>query len=156
MLVLQLGFNLMACLIHSVQLINKVIVIGPCLSQLLLHLVIIDLESAKLQLKLISLQLRQLELSFELLYFLFTLTVHLIEANHFPFVHLEFTCRVLQILHQGLSLLFIDVEELFSLFQLQGQMLLLAHQTVASALEDVHFQLHFSVFFLSVLYFVPE
>ena len=118
MLVLQLGFDLMACLIHSVQLINKVIVIGPRLSQLLLHLVIVDLESAQLQLKLISLQLRQLELSFELLNFLFTLTVHFIEANHFPLVHLEFTCRVLQILHQGLSLLFIDVEELFSLFQL--------------------------------------
>ena len=156
MLVLQLGFDLMTCLIHSVQLVDKVIVIGPSLTELLFHLVIVDLEGAQLQFKLISLQLRQLELSLQLLNFLFTLTVHLIEANHFPLVHLELSSRVLKVLHQGLSLLFIDVEELFSLFQLQGQMLLFTHQTIASALEDIHLQLHLSVFFLSILDFVPE
>ena len=156
MLVLQLGFNLMTCLIHSVQLVDKVVVIGPRLSELLLHLVIVDLEGAQLQFKLISLQLRQLELSLQLLNFLFTLTVYLIEANHFSLVHLELSSCVLQVLHQGLSLLFIDVEELFGLFQLQGQMLLLAHQAIAGALEDIHLQLHLSVFFLSILDFVPE
>ena len=156
MLVLQLSFDLMTCLIHGVQLVYKVIVIGSGLSELLLHLVIVDLEGAQLQFKLISLQPSQLELAFELLNFLFALTVHFIEADHLPLVHLELTSRVLKILHQSLGLLFIDMEELFSLFQLKGQMLFLAHQAVTGALEHIHLQLHLSVFFLGVLNFVPE
>ena len=48
------------------------------------------------------------------------------------------------------------MEELFSLFQLKGQMLFLAHQAVTGALEHIHLQLHLSVFFLGVLNFVPE
>ena len=62
----------------------------------------------------------------------------------------------MQILHELLSLLFVDVEQLFRLLKLQGQVLLLGLETVAGALEDVHLQFHFRVLLLRVLHFVPE
>ena len=42
----------MPSLVHRVQLVDHVLVIGPRLVQLLLHLVVVDLQSAKLKFKL--------------------------------------------------------------------------------------------------------
>ena len=62
--------------------------ISPSLRQLLLHLVVVDLECAKLELILISLQLGQTQISLELLNLVLPLAVDLIEADHITLIRL--------------------------------------------------------------------
>ena len=57
MLIVQLGLDLVPGFIHFMELINQVIMISPRLRQLLLHLVVVDLECAQLELILVRLQL---------------------------------------------------------------------------------------------------
>ena len=59
-LILKLSLDFVPGLIHCMQLVNQIVVVSPCLIQLLFHFVIIDLQSAKFQFELICLQLYHL------------------------------------------------------------------------------------------------
>lgn len=57
MLILKLALDLVPRLVHCVQLLNKFITVSLGLIELRLHLVIVDLQSAQLELQLICLEL---------------------------------------------------------------------------------------------------
>jgi len=97
-----------------------IIAVGLGLSELLLHLIIINLQSSMLDLKLCGLQFCHLIVSLELLDFLFTFSVDLTEADHLSLVQLQLTRSVLQIRHQLLRLCLIDVQQLFGFFKLEN------------------------------------
>ena len=130
--------------------------IGASRCQLLLHLVVVDLKRAKLELVLVSLELVCLDLLLELLDLGLTLAVHLAEANHLTLVLLKLTSGVLEVLHKRLGLLLVSVHQLFCLGQFERQVLLLAHESVICRLEHVHFELHLRVLLLGILNFVTE
>ena len=89
--------------------------ISSGLIQLLLHLVIVNLQRAKLQLELIRLQLGQLQFALELIDLKLSLAVDFIEADHFALVVLQLSGRARQVLHQSLSLRLVDVKQLLGL-----------------------------------------
>ena len=130
--------------------------ISPRRSQLLFHFVVIDLQGAQFKLKLICLGLITLNIALEFLNFLLTLTVHLVEPNHFTLVLLELTCGVLQILQQRLCLFFVCVQQMFGFTNLQGEVLLLRDKTIICALQNVYLQFHLRVLFLHVLHIVAQ
>ena len=130
MLILQLVFDLVAGLVHRVQLVNQVVMVCASCCQLLLHLVVVDLKRAKLELILIGLELVSLDLFLQLFDLGLTFAIYLAEANHLTLVLLKLTCGVLQILHERLGLLLVGVHELFRLGQLERQVLLLTHKAV--------------------------
>ena len=115
-----------------------------------------DLQCAQLELKLVRLELCHLQIALELINFRLSFAIDLGEAYHFSLIVLELACCQLKILHQRLSLLLVDVEQLLGLLQLERQVLFLARETVAGALDHVHFQLHLNIFFLRVLYLVSK
>lgn len=88
MLILQLGFDFVASLVHGVELVNQIVVVRSGLSQLLVHFVIVNLQSAKFELELICLELINLGFGLKLLDFGFTIAIDFIETNHFALVHL--------------------------------------------------------------------
>lgn len=114
MLVLELGFNLVTCFVHSVEFVDEVVVVASRLRQLLFHLIKVDLQSTQPQLKLILLDLGFLQVGFQLGDFLFAFAIDFREANHLSLAHLQLTGRVLQVFHQCLCLLFVDVGEFLS------------------------------------------
>ena len=154
-LVLKLGLNLVASLVHRVQLINEIVTVCLRLSQLLLDLLMSDLQRAKLELKLVRLELYQLQVTLELIDFRLSFAVDLGEADDFSLVFLKLACCKLKILHQRLSLLLVDVEQLLGLLQLEIQVPFLALETIAGALDHVHFELHLNIFLLCLLYLIP-
>ena len=115
-----------------------------------------DLQRAQLELKLVRLELCHLQIALELIDFRLSFAVDLGEADHFSLVVLELACCELKVLHQRLSLLLVDVEQLLGLLQLEIQVLFLARETIAGALDHVHFELHLNIFLLRVLYLVPK
>ena len=78
--------KVMSCLVHSMQTVLDLGQLSCFLSQLLGHLVKLDLESSKLDLILVSLDLGNIQISLELLYLLLSTLVYLIKSNHFSFI----------------------------------------------------------------------
>lgn len=131
MFILQLCLDLMPGLVHRVKLFNEVIVIRTRLVQLLFHLVVIDLHSAKLEFEFVGLELGEFELALQILDLVLTLPVDLVEADHVSLVALELGRRTLQVFHQRLRLRLVYLQQLLALLQLKRQVFLLAPQTIA-------------------------
>lgn len=152
MFILQLCLNLVTSLVHRMELVNEVIVVSPCLIQLLLHLVVVNLQGAQFQLVFITSDLLIFEVTLQCVNLFLTLSVHLRETDHLSLIHLQLTSRALQILHQSLGLLLIDVEQLLRFLQFKGQVFLFRVESVVGADKDVHLEFHLYDLLLGVLY----
>lgn len=68
------------------QLLDKIIVVSSRLVELLFHLIVIDLQGAQLELKLVSLQFSHSKIALQFLDHSFTLPVDFVEADHLTLI----------------------------------------------------------------------
>ena len=95
MLVLQLGFDFVSSFVHSMEFVYKIVMVSRLLNQLLLLLLIVDRQGAKLEFKLIFHQFCCLQVVLELFDLSLSISINLTEADHFTLVALELAGGVL-------------------------------------------------------------
>lgn len=135
--------QVVARLVHSVQLVHSLVVVVLVLRRLALQLLVVYLQGAQLQLQLVTLGLIKDEVATQLINLLVLLRVGLVEGDHHALVFVELRCRLVQLLSEAGRLRLENREQFLGLAQLQLGVLLLRLEPVNRGLEHVNLKARF-------------